>query len=383
MDSMTEQTAERPGDGARFFDSRQKYLLFVTTCNEKRVIARRVAAELDRLRPAPPALRIFDAGVGNGAVLTRVLRACHARHPHVPLYAVGKEISIEDVRLALDRMPDRFHEHPATVLVLTNMPYADAPWLSPRSAEAAERLVWHELALSGSCAHTFDEEITALEPLLTEHWRTRTSPKTGNPLPERPAVLVIYRRDHAFLLDSILPRREAPRADFDLVIASQPYRLRVPAETKAARVLAPLSRALRPGGRLLAIHARGGDPGQEIVERVWPGENPFVHDRHVMLQATREALGAEADAFGFEAGTDQEALFRYAMHSLPSETAGPLGTSTLFAAWNAAVYVAQIDEARASAAVADGRYAEATRAVLRERGGLWFNDEAFAIARRG
>ena len=33
---------------------------------------------------------------------------------------VGKEISLEDIRLALEKMPDRFFEHPETVLVLTN-----------------------------------------------------------------------------------------------------------------------------------------------------------------------------------------------------------------------------------------------------------------------
>ena len=29
----------------------------------------------------------------------------------------------------MQKMSDRFIEHPATVLVLTNLAYADAPWL--------------------------------------------------------------------------------------------------------------------------------------------------------------------------------------------------------------------------------------------------------------
>src|SRR5262249_8328328 len=45
----------------RFYDNRQKYLSFVSTCNEKAAIARRVAQELAHIRPSPPALRIFDA----------------------------------------------------------------------------------------------------------------------------------------------------------------------------------------------------------------------------------------------------------------------------------------------------------------------------------
>ncbi|CAN0370320.1 unnamed protein product, partial [Phaeothamnion confervicola] len=39
----------------RFFDNRQKYLLFVNTCGEKEVVAKRVGMELANLHPEPPA----------------------------------------------------------------------------------------------------------------------------------------------------------------------------------------------------------------------------------------------------------------------------------------------------------------------------------------
>src|SRR5215831_15176448 len=42
--------------GFRFFDNRQKYLLFVSTCSEKTEIANRVSLELSTLQPSPPAL---------------------------------------------------------------------------------------------------------------------------------------------------------------------------------------------------------------------------------------------------------------------------------------------------------------------------------------
>ncbi len=67
--------------------------------------------------------------MGDGTVLTRVMREMHRRFPTRPFYFVGKEISLEDVRLSLDKMPDRFYEHPATVMVVTNMYYTEAPWL--------------------------------------------------------------------------------------------------------------------------------------------------------------------------------------------------------------------------------------------------------------
>src|SRR5262245_57863737 len=62
-----------PSKNFRFFDNRQKYLLFVNTCGEKEVVARRVGMELSHIHPRPPAVRVFDAGMGDGTVLTRVM----------------------------------------------------------------------------------------------------------------------------------------------------------------------------------------------------------------------------------------------------------------------------------------------------------------------
>jgi hypothetical protein len=105
--SRRSPTKDVPSRNFRFFDNRQKYLLFVNTCGEKETIARRVGLELAHLHPAPPAVRVFDAGMGDGTVLTRVMREMHRRLPTLPFYVVGKEISLEDARLSLEKMADR------------------------------------------------------------------------------------------------------------------------------------------------------------------------------------------------------------------------------------------------------------------------------------
>ena len=375
-------TADDPQRNFRFFDNRQKYLLFVNTCSEKWVIGERVGLELANIHPRPPAVRVFDAGVGDGTVLARVMRAMHDRTPTMPFYVVGKEISLEDIRLALQKMADRFLEHPSSVLVLTNLAYADAPWLAVKSMTAASSMVWHELPLAGNTAYRFQEQITALEPFLAENWKARVSPKTGNPVYDRPVVLVIYREDHKFLLDPIIPKPGGTVANYDLVIASQPYRARAPLEFKAKRVIAPLARALGPGGRLIAIHSHGHDPGIEIIDQVWPGDDPFKTDRYAILRQVKHELGAASRHYNFNASSDARSIFRYRMHTLPDEVSGPIGTSTLFAAWNAAIYVAQIEDDRLSEVFRDGRYLEATDRVLKKYGGLWFNDETYVISRR-
>ena len=165
----------------RFYDNRQKYLAFVNTCNEKSAIARRAADELRNIKPTPPALRIFDAGMGDGTVLAGLMRATHRMHPTVPVLVVAKEISLEDVRLGWRRVPDRLIEHPATVVVITNLNYSEAPRLMPRSVHDAAALNWQEVGLTGTTAHEYAEQIEDLAPALAHGWQTKTSEKTGNP----------------------------------------------------------------------------------------------------------------------------------------------------------------------------------------------------------
>ena len=142
---MTTSNAPHAGRPFRFFDNREKYLLFVTTCNEKLVIAKRVAMDITHL---------------------------HNRFPTVPFLVVGKEISPEDGRISLEKMADRFHEHPQTVLVLTNMFYSEATRQFPRSEEAQSRLNWLEVQLEGDSAFEFDEQINKLEPEIRDWWQT-------------------------------------------------------------------------------------------------------------------------------------------------------------------------------------------------------------------
>ena len=83
-----------------------------------------------------------------------------------------------------------------------------------------------------------------------------------------------------------------------------------------------------------------------------------------------------------QAYADNRSIFRYDMEALPNEVTGSIGTSTAFAAWNAAVYVAQIEDDRLTEMTQNGRTLDATREVLRKHNGLWFYDESYVISRR-
>jgi hypothetical protein len=115
---------------------------------------------------------------------------------------------------------------------------------------------------------------------------------------------------------------------------------------------------------------------------MWPGENPFQHDRHQMLKAVKDAVGPAARNLNFNAYADARSLFRYHMHTLPTEISDSIGTSTLFAAWNAAIYVGQVEDARLEEVIRSTRYLDVTGEVLQKHGGLWFWDESYVISRR-
>jgi hypothetical protein len=364
----------------RFYDNREKYLLFVTTCSEKTAVARRVGREISQINPTPPALRLFDAGMGDASVLTEVLFNLHYEYPTVPFFVVAKEISMEDVRISLPKMASRFIEHPQTVLAITNMKYSEAPTLQPGPDQKPIKR-W-EVPLQGSTAHEFMQQIHALDPILAEGWTTVPSPKTGNPLYEHPSVLILYRADQKFALSPIIPAEGPIQADYDMIICVQPYRARSSAAMKVKFVLGPLAQSLAPGGRMVVVQSTGYDPGMEIIRHIWPDADPFRTPRHDLIAKLKELLNVEALGLNFSGHSEDDALFKYHLLALPGEVDSTIGTSTLLAAWNAAIYVAQIDDAMLEPVLRTGDYLEITRDVLRRHGGLWFLDESFVISRR-
>ena len=364
-------------DRQRFFDTRAAYTMFVNATDEKKTVADRLARDVEALQVSQPALRIFDAGMGDASVLDHLLQRVHCTMPHIPWMVVAKEISIEDLRQALMKLPDRFVEHPEFVFVVTNMRFTDAPGLA---APEGRNLRWTEVALEGRTSYEFSSQIRALFDSLAEDWRVETSPTTGNPVYAHPAVLVLYREDRHFVLEPTIPKPSGFTDGYDLVVMSQAYRAKTPVDRKVRNVLVPLARALAPGGRLVGIQSYGDDPGEEIVHGVWPDEEPFPHGRRAIVDEARLRLG-DTD-FAFHPLDDEESIFRYSMHTMPSQETEHIGTSSLVAAFSSAAYVAQIDEGRLSHAMHSGAYLDVTAKVIEKYGGVWFHDESFLITRR-
>ena len=277
----------------------------------------------------------------------RVMRAMHDRFPHMPFYVVGKEISLEDVRLTLQKMADRFFEHPRPC-------WSSPTWTTRRrrgwrvkSLSAASSMVWHEVPLAGNTAHEFEQQITELEPFLAENWKARREPEDRQPglraagragdLPRRPP----------FLLDPIIPRPGGTVANYDLVIASQPYRrarlgrLQGEARDRAARARA---RPRRAAARhpLLRPRSRPGDHPEGLAGR------QSVHARPPRDPQGREARARAAPA-AISTSTPMPTTARCSATTCTRcrrKCRNRSAPRPLFAAWNAAIYVAQIEDDR-------------------------------------
>ena len=109
-------------------------------------------------------------------------------------------------------------------------------------------------SVRGDSSGEFEAQIADLAPFLQDHWRASVSQRSGMPVYERPVAIVLYRDDHRFLLDQVIPRAGRTEANFDLIIASQPYRAKSGVNFRAKRIIAPLAKALRAGGRLFHEH---------------------------------------------------------------------------------------------------------------------------------
>ena len=364
----------------RFFDNRQKYLLFVTTTNEKNKIADALKPIVQNLKPKNPALKIFDAGMGDGSLLMSVMRQCHQKMPNIPLLVSTKEISMEDVRLGLEKLPDRFAEHKNTVFVISNLNYVESTSLKSRNFKKQKKMNWKVVKLKGNSSLDFSNQLRKLnQEFLAKKWQVETNPKTGTSTYKEPSVIVIFRKDQEFVLQDIIPKKNNGKTDYDLIIASQPYRSRVTAEKKVKYVIEPMIKSLSKKGKLVVVHACGGDPANKIIKKIWPKENPFPY----LYSSIEKYIKSNTDkSFLKTLKFHKVKKISYVLRALPNEISGGIATSLIFSAWNAAVYVNQISDEQIMKAEKHKNYQKVVQNIVNKNKGLHFKNELFVIEKK-
>ena len=364
----------------RFFDNRQKYLLFVTTTNEKNKIADNLKPIIQSVKPKHPALKIFDARMGDGSLLMSVMRQCHQKLPNIPLLVSTKEISMEDVRLGLEKLPDRFVEHKNTVFVISNLNYVESTNLKSNNRFKQKKMNWKVVKLTGNSSLDFSAQLRRLnQEFLSKKWQVERNPKTGNPTYKEPSVIVIYRKDQEFVLKDVIPKKNNGKNYYDIIIASQPYRSRVTAEKKVKFVIEPMIKSLEKNGKLIVVHACGGDPANKIIKQVWPKENPFPSLYPAIIRYIKSNLNRDILK---EIKFHKSKKFKYMLRALPNEISGGIATSVIFSAWNAAVYVNQMTDEQIFKAEKSKNYQKIVQKIVNKHKGLYFNNELFVIQRK-
>ena len=364
----------------RFFDNRQKYLLFVTTTNEKNKIADALKPIIQKLKPKYPALKVFDAGMGDGSLLMSIMRQCHQKMPHIPMLISTKEISLEDVRLGLEKLPDRFVEHKNMVFVISNLNYVESTSLKSNNKMKQKKMNWKIVKLKGNSSLDFSDQLRKLnQGFLSKKWQIERNPINGNPTYKEPSVIIIYRQDQEFSLKNIIPKKNNSKNNFDLIIASQPYRSRISVEKKVKYVIDPMVKSLNKKGKLAIIHACGNDPGNQIIKKIWPKEKPFPSLYRSILRYIRKNTDKNLLK---DLKFNKKTNIRYVLRALPNEISGGIATSLVFSAWNAAIYVNQISDEQILNAEKKNNYQKIVQQIVNKNKGLYFNNELFVIERK-
>lgn len=370
-----------PPRSASYHDERERRLIFTNTCNEKWIVADRALEVASDIAVKQPGLRIFEANLGEGRALARLLRGLHKSHPTIPTLVVAKKHGLDDLRVSLGNMIDRFAEHPMTVMVVTNMYFREAVSFFAQSARVAMSINWKEVALEGTTAFDFQNQISSLHEDFAADWSVVRDDR-GQVTYERPNVLLIYRKDHKFLLEGILPKPGYHPPQYDFILASHLYRHAAPEQSKIQHVLHPLTTSLAPGGKLLAIQSHGQNPGREILTHFWSEQDLPIAPRHKIISALKKSLGAEAGQYRFSGVTDRGSLFRYDMHTVSRDPRDNIGTAALENAWSNALYVGQVPpELVEKLSSRNQKYLEVTRQIIERYNGLWFTNEAFVVTR--
>ena len=138
-------------------------------------------------------------------------------------------------------------------------------------------------------------------------------------------------------------------------------------------------KSLAKKGKLVVVHACGGDPGNKIIKKVWPKENPFPSlyssiVRYIKSNTDKDLLK--------QINFSKPKKFKYMLRALPNEISGGISTSLIFSAWNAAVYVNQISEEQIFKAERSRNYQKIVQKIVNQYKGLYFNNEIFVIDKK-
>jgi len=322
----------------RFFDNRLKYLSFIQNTSEKRAISMELAPYIASMPKNRTFLRVLDAGTGDGTIKSNVIKTFHKYHPYTSLLITGKEISYEDLKNTLEKMPDRFVEHPNLLVSMTNVKFAELGHIENNKKLKGKKIKTYTLVLKEDNSYDFHYQINKLNTFIKKYWGIEIDNKSRTSY-AHPCLIRIYREDHKRYLEPFIDNNYGNN-NYDLVIASQAYRAASDVKTKVNNVIAPLMRLLNKDGKLLITHSCGNDTVEKIIKIAWKDKNPFPNSAKDIIKFLKSNPVAENTKHFYS----KPKSYTFNFKGSPDQTISELFGHGVDAKWANILYIAQIPE---------------------------------------
>ena len=361
----------------RFFDDRLKYLSFIQNTSEKRAISEQLAPHIASMEQNRTFLRVLDAGTGDGTVKSNVIKTFHKYHPYTSLLITGKEISYEDLKNTLEKMPDRFVEHPNLLMTMTNVKFSELGLIESSNKIKDKKTKEFNLVLKSNNSFDFNSQITGnlLGNFIKKNWGIEID-KNGRTSYSNPCIIRVYREDNEKHLNKFL-KNDYKNNNYDLIVASQAYRAAAPVKIKVNNVIGPLMRLLNKSGKLLVTHTSGGDSIQKVLKLAFKDKEAFPNTAKDIIEHLKDNPFGENNIYSFSKPMNYFFKFKRA----PDQTVSELFGHNTDAKWANIVYVGQIAEKDIQNLENNSRLRNKVRKTIDGLAQIQFKNEIFSITK--
>ena len=361
----------------RFFDDRLKYLSFIQNTSEKKAISQKLYPHIAGLSQNKSYLRILDAGTGDGTVKSNVIKSFHRYHPYTSLLITGKEISYEDLKNTLEKMPDRFVEHPNLMVTMTNVKFAELGLIENSAKIKNKKVKEFNMILKSNNSFDFHSQITGnvLGNFIKKNWGIEIDGKSRTSY-SNPCIVRVYREDHQKHFKQFI-KNDYKNNNYDLIIASQAYRAAASVAVKVKNVIGPLMRLLNKSGKLIVTHSSGGESIQNILKLAFKEKEAFPNDAKDIIDYLKDNPLVKDNKYKYAKPLSYFFNFKKA----PDQTVTELFGHNTDAKWANILYVGQIPDKDIQSLEKNTRLHNKVKKAIDSTGEIQFKNEIFSITK--
>ena len=359
----------------RFFDDRLKYLSFIQNTGEKRAISEKCFSHVAGLSENKSYLRILDAGTGDGTIFSNIIKSFHKHHHYTSLLITGKEISYEDLKNTLDKVPDRFVEHPNLLITMTNVKFSELGLIESSNRIKDKKVKTYNLVLKSNNSFDFHAQLTSnlLGNFIKKNWGIEIDNQNKTSY-SNPCIIRIYREDNKKHLEKFL-NNDYKNNNYDLIIASQAYRAAASVKVKVNNVIAPLMRLLNKSGKLLVTHTCGGESIQKVLKLAFKEKEAFPNTAKDIIEYLKSNPIGENNIYRFS----QPVNYYFKFKRAPDQTVTELFGHNIDAKWANILYVGQIPEKDIQSLENNNSLINKVRKAIDDSDQIQFKNELFSI----